>query len=244
MSLMSDSLAGMETSQSSLFHLQPELPALLSLINDDNLSDNMLFRAPSTDDPQSPPATALSDISMHIRPSSTTPPLLESLSATDCNDEAPDDVQTLLGASSNFNVTNFLDGLLSDSMHQQSRNDQAQEAPMSTEALDLFNASAVPLDPWNPSFASESPRNNPLAAIIGRISDEQDTALRGEEDHHETLIAGIPLSSNTPTLLSPSALQNAGDYAEPAYASFVNEREEDDESLEPDSFYSQLLGED
>ena len=169
-------------------------------------------------------------------PPRLTPPLLETAQsdvAESVNDSA--DVQDLLGPNNSFNVMSFLDGIMND----------PPKPARSKEPIETSNApvgaNPVSLDPWGNSLSHESPRNNPLAAIIGRISDVEATTLRGQSDQLE--IAGIPLSvGNAPSLLSPSALQSNISGIEPTYASLATEvHDEDDELLEPDSFYSQLL---
>ena len=148
--------------------------------------------------------------------------------------ETFDETQVLLGTSSSFNVINFLDGIMNDSTRQ-----TPPEEPVQSENV-VPVANLVSRDPWS-SRTEESPRNNPLAAIIGRISDIEATTLRGQDEQME--IAGIPLTSNIPSLLTSSSRQNSG--TEPTYTSFATEVQNDDENdfLEPDSFYSQLLGE-
>ena len=169
-------------------------------------------------------------------PPRLTPPLLESVQsdvAESVNESA--DVQDLLGSNNSFNVMSFLDGIMNDPPKPIRSKEPVQAA--STPA----GANPVSLDPWGNSLSQESPRNNPLAAIIGRISDVEATTLRGQDDQLE--IAGIPLTAgNAPSLLSPSALQSNISAIEPTYASLATEvHDEDDELLEPDSFYSQLL---
>jgi hypothetical protein len=165
-------------------------------------------------------------------PPRLTPPLLES-NQSDVADTADGaDVHDLLGSSnSNFNVMSFLDGIMNDAAKPSQLEKSVQNAAGA--------ANSVSLDPWN-SLPDKPARSNPLAAIIGRISDVEATTLRGQDDQHE--IAGIPLTSNAPSLLTPSALQNNISGMEPIYASLATEVEDEDDLLEPDSFYSQLLG--
>jgi hypothetical protein len=125
----------------------------------------------------------------------------------------------------------FLDGIMNDAAKPSQLEKSVQNAAGA--------ANSVSLDPWN-SLPDKPARSNPLAAIIGRISDVEATTLRGQDDQHE--IAGIPLTSNAPSLLTPSALQNNISGMEPIYASLATEVEDEDDLLEPDSFYSQLLG--
>lgn len=160
-------------------------------------------------------------------PPRLSPPLLEPSQPSNVagsHDESG--VEDLIGTGNNFDVMNFLDGIMND----------AKKPTSSTEP-----ANSVSLDPWN-SLSRKSSRINPLAAIIGRISDVEATTLRGRNEEHE--IAGIPLASNIQSLLTPSTLQSNISGNEPMYASIATQAREDDEDLlEPDSFYSQLLGE-
>lgn len=247
MTQLSDRVHGHDISESSFFDLHqrelsqspPLLQGLLFGARDDD--ESFPIEHSSNNSIQDTPVRTISDNSIRfsgLRPPSLTPPVLESLST-----ETHDDVHTLLGANSDFNVTSFLDGLLSDSTQTERSTDNMIDTPaLSAEPLIHFNASAVPLDPWNSS--SESSRNNPLAAVIGKISNAESME---DEYNQETVIAGIPLKTSTPSLLTPSAFQNVGSFAEPAYASLVSERNDEDDTdsfLEPDSFYNQLLGED
>jgi len=248
MTQLSDRIHGSEFSESSFFDLHrrelSQSPPLLQGLLFGARNDDESFpieHSSNNNSIEDTPVRTLSDNSIRfsgLRPPSLTPPVLESLST-----ETHDDVHILLGANSDFNVTSFLDGLLSDSTQTQQSIDNMNETPaLSAEPLIHFNASAVPLDPWNSS--SESSRNNPLAAVIGKISNAESM---DDEYNQETVIAGIPLKTNTPSLLTPSAFQNVGSFAEPAFASLVSERNDEDDTdsfLEPDSFYNQLLGED
>jgi hypothetical protein len=167
------------------------------------------------------------------------PPLLEQTQSdlADVVDESSG-VHDLLGSGNSFNVMTFLDGIMNDPSRQTQPEEPVQSA---TAAAAAAATNPVSLDPWN-SLTQSSPRSNPLAAIIGRISDVEATTLRGQDEQHE--IAGIPLTSNTPSLLTPSALQSNISGIEPIYASLATEvyQQDDDGFLEPDSFYSQLLG--
>ncbi|KAL7554978.1 hypothetical protein ACHAWF_018551 [Thalassiosira exigua] len=172
-----------------------------------------------------------------FRPQSFTPPDLEQSPTGDTNaSEPPEAVRALLGAGSNFNVSNFLDGILSEST--QGQQPPAQKPAQVAEPIPFVQAQniGVSLDPWNNSeeskrsgSGSSSGSANPLAA------------LRGASDHGESsVIAGIPLNSQTPSLLSTV---NAT-YAKPAYASLISDDGADEgDFVEPDSFYNQLLGE-
>lgn len=194
------------------------------------------------DDPERSPNKEFVNSSMLITdllppPPSLTPPLLETAQSDVLDGAEETGVQDLLGSSnSSFNVMNFLDGIMNDAAKQA----QPEESAQSNTAASTANP--VSLDPWN-SLTQAPPQSNPLAAIIGRISDVEATTLHSQNDQHE--IAGIPLTSNTPSLLTPSALHSNISSMEPTYASLATEVEdegEDDGFLEPDSFYSQLLG--
>ena len=252
---MPDSIPGLELSQSSsMFHLQPEsmpsppLNDLMYLLkNNDQTPQSVLFPAHISDNSLNYREDSENSIlNSTLRPPSLTPPISESSHAAETHEEAPEDVQALLGAGSNFNVMNFLDGILSETSQQPNRNDETKDVA-AKESIPPFQSQSagVPLDPWNTSTNSTS-IDNSLATIIGRITDVEVTALQGQNDHHETIIAGIPLNSNAPPLLTSSAFQGNSAYAELTYASLVTEvdEEESDSFLEPDSFYSQLLGED
>mmetsp|Transcript_9090 Transcript_9090/g.15791 ORF Transcript_9090/g.15791 Transcript_9090/m.15791 type:complete len:691 (+) Transcript_9090:1-2073(+) len=230
---MNDIIPGVDIIQSS-----PLNNDLLSFIgNDDKALDSSLFQPQPNGN--SPVGTVDNSLSIpHYRPESFTPPLLESspVATTHAKAEAPD-VQALLGAGSNFNVSNFLDGILSDSTQPPPpiRNEVVQKPAEVAEPIP-FQAKAIglSLDPWNNNSLSDN--TNPLAALQGAASQQE-----------SSVIAGIPLNTNAPSLLATSKLHNAtgSTYAEPAYASFVSdEGGEDSDFLEPDSFYNQLLGED
>ncbi len=162
-------------------------------------------------------------------------PLFRSQSFTSNSGEAPD-VQALLGAGSNFNVSNFLDRILGDSTQQTpTRNEVVQKPAEVAEAIPFqANTIGVPLDPWN--HCDDSINNNPLSTLGGAVNYQE-----------SPMIAGIPLNGNAPSLLAESPLLNFANviYAEPAYASIVtDDGGGDSDFLEPDSFYNQLLGED
>lgn len=202
-----------------------------------------------------------------FRPQSFTPPILEPSTKIETKNseqqqQAPD-VQTLLGAGSHFNVTNFLDGILSESTHHQHpttiSDEIVQQKLESAEVADPqipFGATAlgaVSLDPWNSIISSNSndPSNNSSTKSINPLA-----ALRGTVTHQEpsSIIAGIPLNNNAPSLLASTTTKlqnntiatNANNGATPVYASLVVSEgggDNDNDFLEPDSFYNQLLGE-
>jgi hypothetical protein len=214
-----------------LHHESIPLPPLISLISprlDDDIEQSS---------PRNPFVQSSSSTELLPPPPLLAPPLLDR-SESDVGegaDETHDDVEGLFGTGSNFNVMSFLDGIMNDAQ----RSTQPEEETYNKTAA---AATSVSLDPWN-ALAPPSNRSNPLATIIGRISDVEATALQSQDDQHE--IAGIPLSSNAPSLLTSSALHSSISNVEPTYASYATEVQDDDDGfLEPDSFYSQLLGED
>ena len=168
------------------------------------------------------------------------------------NSDAPPAVQALLGVGNNntFDVSNFLDGILSEPNTSQ----QQVQPRIRTESSEAQKPTAqttiggISLDPWSGVNSTMKTTNssNPLAALRGAST---------SHDESPSVIAGIPLGmgSSGPSLLSATAtssLQSSGNTAsynaEPAIASFVSDDggDGDDGILEPDSFYSQLLGED
>ena len=183
-----------------------------------------------------------------LLPQSFSPPLAESSTAE------TSDVQDLLGAGSNFNVSNFLDGILSDSVPPPPLPAKKEVAP--TPAAEVAEPMAfgamglgASLNPWNSSETSSartdsnrsSSSTNPLAALRGA----------SETSNADSFIAGIPLSGDAPSLFATATatttLQGSGNSettatAVPVLASVVSEGEDED-LLEPDSFYSNLLGE-
>jgi len=245
----------------------PDNDLLLSLIgSNDNLSkqtvleSSPLFQAHHNDH-SSPRMGKDSTLSLPpaFRPQSFTPPILEPsptvIDTSNKGSESPD-VQALFGAGSNFNVTNFLDGILSESTQPPIIREVVQQKPVEVAKSVPFQAKAtiggsVSLDPWNSNNPLLSPdtsnNNDPLAVLQGTVIN----------NHQESsIIAGIPLNSNAPSLLSSSTSSNLQSkasssntitYAEPAYASVIVSDQgggDDDDFLEPDSFYNQLLGED
>ena len=166
------------------------------------------------------------------------------------------DVSNLLDpASSDFNVTNFLDGILSESIPQRSskvNTSSSSSGEIIGEAIPLGSKpiGVVSLDPWNIMGNESSSSSDPLAVLQGTVVNQ--TA------NDEPLIAGIPLTGNVSSLFGGSAnsgsslLGAAGlkpttstsSFAEPACrVSDDGGGEDESVELEPDSFYSQLLGE-
>ena len=232
---------------------------LLSLIgssdrgsSDKQLSEgSSLFQPPSEE--LSPRFSSESGLSVRAQP--FVPPNLEPSRTTttttkETNNSEPkrNDVQALFGAGSNFNaegsnfnVSNFLDGILGDdpNPNQQQAPDIRSEAVSKPIEPPSWDGIGVSLDPWGNNSSDNKPTtgktSNPLAA------------LRSTDSHEESpIIAGISLSSNQPSLFATTTLlsSNNVEYAQPALARMISEeKEENDDLLEPDSFYSNLLGE-
>ena len=221
-----DIIPGMEIMNSS-----PLNDGLLSLIgNEGKLPNSSLFQTQPSDVSTKVSTDNGASIPL-FSPQSFTPPILETESKSA---EAPD-VQALLGAGSDFNVSNFLDGILSDQAHQPPIRNEAATKPTEVSESKLFPAKTVgvSLDPWNNNLLSD---NNPSDMLPSVLSNQE-----------SSVIAGIPLHSSTPSLLAASKLQSKTNtaYTDSAYANRVNDIGGDDNDfLEPDSFYNQLLGED
>eukprot|EP00578_Thalassiosira_sp_NH16_P002001 CAMPEP_0181130624 /NCGR_PEP_ID=MMETSP1071-20121207/29969_1 /TAXON_ID=35127 /ORGANISM="Thalassiosira sp., Strain NH16" /LENGTH=2952 /DNA_ID=CAMNT_0023216719 /DNA_START=277 /DNA_END=9135 /DNA_ORIENTATION=- len=220
---------------------------LMSLIGVSACSDNASLGSPlfQAIEDSSPRASSEGSISIPpFRPQSFTPPVLEPSPTPETNNggRPPTDVQALLGAGSNFNVSNFLDGILSDSStHKPAPIITPKPAPQASKPVPFqSNIIGISLDPWNNidnSTGNNNNQSNPLAVLQGATV-----------NHHQEspVIAGIPLNnSNAPSLLGSTSTTNTT-HAEPAYASLVVSDDGGDgsEFLEPDSFYNQLLGED
>ncbi|KAL3815945.1 hypothetical protein ACHAXA_000001 [Cyclostephanos tholiformis] len=219
-----------------IMNRQPLNNDLLCLIGrGDKLLESSIFQPPPNgNSPRAGSNIALS--SRSFGPQSFTPTKVEPSSKIEINNcEAPD-VQTLLGAGSNFNVSNFLDGILGDSTQQTpSRNEVVEKPTEVTEAIPFqANTIGVPLDPWN--HCDDSMNSNPLLGSQGAINYQE-----------SPMIAGISLNSSVPSLLAEPNLLNFANaiYAEPAFTSVVTDDVGGEgDLLEPDSFYNQLLGED
>ena len=137
-----------------------------------------------------------------------------------------------MGAGSNFNVSNFLNGILSESTQfQQSPSRQIIQKQDEVAESDPLAAIAVgvSLDPWNNS--DHSSNVNPLEDILQGVMNQPNSPI----------IVGVPLQCDSSSHLN---FANAEYYSELAYARNVSDEGEDNDSLEPDSFYNQLLGED
>ncbi len=184
--------------------------------------------------PASPTRTSNEDIMsfLDMRHANSTPPPPPPLRQ---ESQSKEDVKDLLGSDSDFNISNFLDGILSD------------EPPITNEApkpalteSNLFQAvAAVPLDPWNNSSAANNSTaaDDPLSTLLGSTS----TQGSGNDP---SVIAGIPLNSGASSLFG-STIQSNNVSSQLAYASLVSDDgEKDNDFNEPDSFYNQLLGED
>jgi hypothetical protein len=223
------------TPEMEIMHCPPLNNDLLCLIGSGDISlESSLFQPTLNDNSPRAGTDALSIPS--FRSQSFTPTVVETPSTTESNSGEAPDVQALLGAGSNFNVSNFLDRILGDSTQQTpTRNEVVQKPAEVAEAIPFqANTIGVPLDPWN--HCDDSINNNPLSTLLGAVNYQE-----------SPMIAGIPLNSNAPSLLAESPLLNFANviYAEPAYASIVtDDGGGDSDFLEPDSFYNQLLGED
>lgn len=207
-----------------------------------------LFQLPSEEhSPRSGSESGLSVSVPEFRPQFFTPPTLEPSITAESNSseqQQTPDVQALLGGGSNFNVSNFLDGILSDpppSAHATAVPVKLAEVTSSESSNNPFLS--VSLDPWNTSSDNKSKStkmNNPLAALRG---------VGSNAEQQSPIIAGIPFNSNAPSLLSAtSTLQqnnnsNAGEFAIASVVSDDNGDNNSTDFLEPDSFYSNLLGE-
>lgn len=218
----------------SEIEIMPSQPLLLSVVGssgDEMPHVSSLFR-PSPDDSFSRASIKnITPLSVdNITPLSTLSfrsqrfGIESSIVSNSSNDEDTD-VQALFGAGSNFNVSNFLDGILGDSTSTQITTPlftEVETKPIeSSSAADntsfQANSISIPLDLWNHS----------------------------DQEPPTTMITGIPLKINVLPLLSENYTNVI--FAEPAYASVVAEDDgagDSDDFLEPDSFYLNLLGED
>ncbi len=202
-----------------------------SLIGSEKVSlENAFFKPPYDDNS---PRTLISNevFVLPCHSGTFTPPIIQASPTAETNDAEVPDVQALLGAGSNFNVSNFLNGILSESTQcQQSPSRQMLHNPAEIAESDPLAAIAVgvSLDPWNNSDVANI---NPLENI-----------LQGVMNHPSPQISvGVPLNSDSSSHLN---FGSAEYYSELAYARNISDEEDDSDSLEPDSFYNQLLGED
>jgi len=185
--------------------------------------------------PASPARTSNEDIMSFLdmrHVNSTPPPLMQ-------KSQSKENVKDLLGTGNDFNISNFLDGILSDEPPPITNNNEAPK-PALTESYPFQAIAAVPLDPWNNSSAANasSAADDPLSTLLGTTS----TQGSGNDS---SVIAGIPLNSGASSLFG-NTIQSNNVSAELAYASLVSDDGEKDNDTfnEPDSFYNQLLGED
>ena len=192
--------------------------------------ENPLFRLPLHDN--SPRPHFDNEVAVPpLRSHTFTPPIIEPSPTAESDGDAPD-VQALWGAGSNFNVSNFLNGILSESTQfQQSPSRQIIQKQDEVAESDPLAAIAVgvSLDPWNNS--DHSSNVNPLEDILQGVMNQPNSPI----------IVGVPLQCDSSSHLN---FANAEYYSELAYARNVSDEGEDNDSLEPDSFYNQLLGED
>ncbi len=202
-----------------------------SLIGSEKVSlENAFFKPPYDDN--SPRTLTSNEVFVPpFRSQTFTPPIIQASPTAETNDAEAPDVQALFGAGSNFNVSNFLNGILNESSQcQQSPSRQMLHNPAEVAESDPLAAIAVgvSLDPWNNSDVANT---NPLENI-----------LQGVMNHPSSpIIVGVPLNSDSSSHLN---FGSAEYYSELAYARNVSDEGEDSDSLEPDSFYNQLLGED
>ena len=188
--------------------------------------ENALFQHQSHD--SSPMVLSDIELSTHtFRSQSYTPPIIETTPIVESNHGEGPDVQALLGAGSNFNVSNFLNGILSESTHPSPSRNVIQK-PAEVAESDPFKAMTigVSLDPWN-TYDNSATNNTPLDILQGIVN------------HQNSPLVGVPLTSDSSHLNFTNV-----EYSGLAYARNVSDEGEDSDSLEPDSFYSQLLGED
>ena len=217
--------AGLSLADSSL-QLPASAPALP--FPNDGLSLGGMLAPPADSSPKTRNEDIMSFLDM--RPASTSPPLMP-------KPQSSEDVQDLFASSNDdFNIGNFLDGILSDEPPTPVVNRETPKPHTRTESNPFQPVAAVPLDPWNNSSANSS-TEDPLAALIGS------TSTQGSRND-SSVIAGISLNSNAPTLFG-TTIQNDTAASEPAYASLISDdgEKDNDTFLEPDSFYNQLLGE-
>lgn len=182
---------------------------------------NSLFQPPN-------PRTLIGhDLVLPFRSETFTPPIIELSPTAESNDAEAPDVHALLGAGSNFNVSNFLNGILSEST-------QCQQTPRGQILHD----------------SADIVESDPLASIVIGVSlDPWSNADVANTNHLENILQinnpktpiGAPLNSDSSSHLNFASTEY---YSELAYARNVSDEGEDSDSLEPDSFYNQLLGED
>lgn len=201
---------------------------LLSLLRSENvLLANSLSQPPNNDD--SPRTLIGHNFALPFLSETFTPPIIESSPTAESNDTNAPDVHALLGAGSNFNVSNFLNGILSESTQCQRTTggqilnnlaDIVESDPLASVAI------GVSLDPWSNADVANT---NHLENIL-QIN-----------NLNSPIIVGAPLTSDSSSHLNFASTEY---YSELAYARNVSDEGEDNDSLEPDSFYNQLLGED
>jgi hypothetical protein len=210
--------------ESSSFHLPASVPAL-------PYNDSFSLGMPAAPADISP-RTSNEDIMsfLDMRQSNFTPPLMH-------KSQSNEDVKDLLGVGNDFNISHFLDGILSDASEPPIANREAPETHARTDSNPFQAVVAVPLDPWNNSSVAQ-PTEDPLSTLLGSAT----TQGSGTDS---SVIAGIPLNSGASSLFG-NTIQSSNVSTELAYASLVSDNGEKDNDtfLEPDSFYNQLLGED
>jgi len=218
---LSSPSAGLGLPESASFQLPASATALSF---NDGFSLGGMPSAPAS--PRSSNEDIMSFLDM--RHSSSTPPLMH-------KSQSKEDVKDLLGTGNDFNISHFLDGILSD---EPPITNEAPP-PARTESNPFQAVAAVPLDPWNNSLsANATSADDPLSTLLG-------SATTQGSGNDSSVIAGIPLNSGASSLFG-NTIQSSHVSAEPAYASLVSDDGEKDNDTfnEPDSFYNQLLGED
>ena len=169
---------------------------------------------------------------LEMRHANSTPPLMH-------KSQSKEDVTDLLGTGNDFNISNFLDGILSDSTEQPNNISESSTHNTLVDSNPFQAVAAVPLDPWNNSSSTDAGSNDDaLRTLLGSASAQS-------SGNDSSVIAGIPLNSGAPSLFA-TTIQSNNISSEPAYAHLVSDDGEKDNDTfnDPDSFYNQLLGED
>jgi len=213
----------------------PQYSDFLTFLGSESVTlENSVFQLPLPINDNSPRTFRDNEIfAPALRSQTYTPPVIETAPSVESNNGGPPDVQAILGSGSNFNVSNFLNGILSESTQYQpspSRNIVQNQAEVAEPDPLAAMVVGVSLDPWNNS--DHSTNINPLDIILQSVTNDPTSS---------PIIVGVPLESNSSSHLNFPTTEF---YSELAYARNVSDEGEDSDSLEPDSFYNQLLGED
>jgi len=194
--------------ESSSFQLPASVP---TLPYNDGFSLGMPA-APADSSPRSSNEDIMSFLDM--RQSNFTPPLMQ-------KSQSKEDVNDLLGTSNDFNISHFLDGILSDASEPPISNHEAPMQHARTDSNPFQAVAAVPLDPWNNiSAANATPTEDPLSTLLG-------SATTQGSGNDSSVIAGIPLNSGASSLFG-STIQSNNVSTELAYASLVSDDVEKD----------------